>query len=131
MFGYQVILEVGGTRYDIVESNFSFMQAADETGKPQGEVYSGAISMTFPNTPSNQLLEWMLNTRKYEGGSVMLFGEDGKKLQDLTFKDATCINMKINYENAGRSYCTTSFTIVANQIQIAGAQIDNGWPIIK
>ncbi len=131
MFGYQVILEVGGKKYDIVESNFSFMQSADGRGKPEGDVYSGAINMTFPNTPSDEMLEWMLNTRKYNDGTITLFGEDGKKMQELSFKQATCINMKIEYENSGSSYCSTNFTIVANKLQFGEAQVDNAWPIFN
>lgn len=131
MFGYQVILEVGGKKFDLEQTEFAFMQAADEEGKPQGEVYSGAITMTYPNLPTKEMLQWMLNARKYEDGTITTYGEDGTPIQKLEFKQANCVNMKIDYQDTGSSYCNTQFMIVANKINIGGTEVDNEWPRFK
>ncbi len=131
MFGYQVILEVGGEKYDLVDTEFAFMQAADDTGKPQGEVYSGAITMTYPNLPTNGLINWMMNARKYEDGVITTYGEDGTPMQKLEFKQATCVSMKINYQEAGSTYASCQFMIVANKINIGDVVVDNEWTRFK
>lgn len=128
MFGYQVILEVGGEKYDLEQADFSFMQATDEIGKPQGEVYSGMITMTYPNLPTKQLSKWMLDARKYEDGTITTYGEDGTPMQKLEFKQATCVKMNIDYQNTGSSYCNCKFMIVANKINVKNVSVDNEWP---
>lgn len=131
MFGYQVILEVGGKKYDLEQTDFTFMQATDETGKPQGEVYSGMITMNYPSLPTNELINWMMNSRKYEDGVITTYGEDGAPMQKLEFKQATCVNMKIDFQQAGSSYCNCQFMIVANKINIGDAAVDNDWERFK
>ncbi|MBR5373337.1 MAG: type VI secretion system needle protein Hcp [Paludibacteraceae bacterium] len=131
MFGYQVILEVGGKKYDLEQTDFSFSQATDETGKPQGEVYSGMITMTYPSLPTNELINWMMNARKYEDGVITTYGEDGTPMQKLEFKQATCVSMKIDYQETGSSYCNCEFMIVANKINVGDAAVDNDWERFK
>lgn len=131
MFGYQVILEVGGKKYDMDECKFGFTQSTDFKGQPQGEVYSGAIALSYPNLPTNEMLDWMINPRKYQDGVITTYNEDGTPLQKLEFQQATCVSMNIDYQNMGSSYCACHFTLVANKINIGGTAVDNEWPRFK
>lgn len=131
MFGYQVILEVGGKKFDLDQSEFAFTQATDFKGQPEGEVFSGAIGLSYPNVPPKELLDWMLNPRKFLDGTLTTYGEDGTPLQKLEFKQATCVNMKIEYKNMDSSYTSCTFTIVANKVQIGGITVENEWPMFN
>ncbi len=79
MFGYKSVMYLGvlsNVSTDGMELNqfsYFFSQAKDEQGKPQGEVRAGTLQMTFANLPSADMLEWMVNPRKFKEGVVMTY----------------------------------------------------------
>lgn len=130
MFGYKTVLQLGLMNSQNVElENFSygFFQAIDDVGKPDGEVYAGSIQISFANLPTLEMLEWMMNSRKYKDGNIITYGEDESVLQKLTFTTGACVDMDISYSEMGTSYCLTTITVMAKKITVGETVVENGW----
>lgn len=127
MFGYQIILEMGGKSYAMDESEFVFTQATDSNEQPEGDVSSGAIGLSYPSIPPKELLEWMLNPQKFHDGIITTYDEDGTPLQKLEFFQSTCVSMTIEYKNMDSTFCSCRFTIVAKKVKIGTVTVENEW----
>ncbi|MCB9018649.1 MAG: type VI secretion system needle protein Hcp [Prevotellaceae bacterium] len=133
MFGYKSVMYLGvlsNVSTDGMELNqfsYFFSQAKDEQGKPQGEVRAGTLQMTFANLPSADMLEWMVNPRKFKEGVVMTYDTENALLQKISFSSAACVGMKLHYEESGKCYCTTRLTLKAKKIVVAETIVENNW----
>ncbi|SDF14498.1 hypothetical protein SAMN05421825_1147 [Epilithonimonas hungarica] len=82
-------LDLDGNIYNILECRYSFTQATDETGKPQGVPQGEEIFIRIEST-GNPELGWMLDHNKTKNGTVTFFRRDAmSKLQELTLKKLT------------------------------------------
>lgn len=127
MYGYKTVLELGSISVELENFSYSFTQSFDDVGKPDGEVYAGSIQFTFANLPTTDMLEWMINSRKYKDGSIITYGEDESALQNLTFTTGACVDMSISYSEMGTSYCATTITIMAKKLTVGETNIENAW----
>jgi hypothetical protein len=138
MFGNKTYLKIGdnsGTSitalykgsYELMSCSFGFSQGIDAKGQTQTNVRGGLISMVYANIPPDELLAWMLDSRKYESGTLVFCDEHGIPLEKVLFENAACIAMSINYIRRGNSYTSTSFTLHAQKIQVGDTTLDNSW----
>ncbi|MBO4531599.1 MAG: type VI secretion system needle protein Hcp [Paludibacteraceae bacterium] len=130
MFGFKSTLYVAGLDpmgLELADFSYGLSQNVDDTGKPQGDVYSGTMQLTYPNLPTSGLLEWMLNSRKYKDGMVVVYDEQDSVLLKIVFTKAACVNMDLRYSESGKSYSTTQFTLVAKQMVIGESIVENEW----
>jgi hypothetical protein len=58
-----------------------------------------------------------------------LYDENNVPLEKTFFKDAACVNMKIDYETDGNAYIATILTIQAQAITLGNAKFENKWTI--
>lgn len=127
MFGYKCALKLGGKNIELINYSYGFSQSIDDVGKPVGDVFAGSIQFSFANLPTTEMLEWMVNSRKYKNGEVVILGNDDATLQKISFETGACVNMNISYSESGASYCLTTITVMAKKIQIGDATVENGW----
>lgn len=132
MFGYKSVLQLGtlgvlADEIELCQFAYSFNQATDELGKPQGEVCAGTLQMTFANLPSSDMLEWMINPRKIKDGVICTYDTDNTLLQKIKFSMAVCVAMDLQYAESGKGYCATSFTLYAKKMVLGDTIVENNW----
>ncbi len=138
MFGHRSFLRIGALNdasikglltsgMELENFSYSFSQAVDFNGKAQGEVRSGMLQLTFANLPPNEIIDWMLNPRKYKEGTIVLCDMTDAPLQKIQFATAACTGMEINYSEAGNTYISTRIILHAKKLIIGGTLIENNW----
>lgn len=113
--------------YELEHCSYSFNQGVDEKGEAQTEVYGGVITLIIKQLPSDELIKWGLDSRKYASGAIILYDPDNIPVEKTFFKNAACISMKIKYETDGNAYLYTTLTIQAQSIIIGEAKFENKW----
>lgn len=139
MFGNKAFLRIGKltdasiaglqkNSYELTDCNFKFMQGVDENGKPQTDVYSGTIEMTYPNLPANDMLSWAMKSKTSHDGTIVICDMDDKPLEKLYFENAFCVGLYISYNQQGTGYVQTKISLHAEIMRIDnGVQVDNNW----
>ncbi len=139
MYGHRSFLMIGDTGAadiislikggpEVIDCNFSFHQDVDDKGKATTKVQSGTLNVTISQLPPQNIIEWALNSRKYSDGVVVVLDAENIPLEKIFFKNATCINMEINYTQKGESYASTKLIIQAEKLIVgSGINFDNDW----
>ena len=138
MFGHKCFLRIGKLSdssisglyrdsYELLNCDFGFLQGIDSNGKAQTEVKGGAISVTFPNIPKNEMIEWMLKSNKLENGAIVICNSDDEPLEKILFEDAACIELNVNYNQKGKSFTTTKLVLQAKKIIVGDNTLENHW----
>ncbi len=138
MFSHRSFLMLGGGAtdiislikggYEVVDCNFSFQQGIDDSGKATTRVYSGTIHVTLSQLPPMPIIEWALNSRKYQDGIIVTVDNENIPVEKIIFKHATCINFGISYTESGQSYTVTRLVIQAEEMVVGdGVTFTNEW----
>lgn len=139
MFGHRNFLLLGGDGaadilslikggYEISKCDFQFQQGIDQKNRPSTRVYSGKISLVLPQLPPQPILEWAMQPRKYNDGVIVLVDAENVPLEKIFFKNATCINISIDFTQQSTSYTTTSIIIQAEKLIVGnGTTFTNEW----
>ena len=133
MFGYKTVLQFGhgggivNTSYELVDFSYDIFQAIDVKGKPQSTLVLGSLRMIYPGLPTSELLEYMVNPDRKKDGEVKVIDNEGRTIQNISFKKGMCVKMDFSYDQAGTGYVSTSFVLVANEISIEGQSVSNEW----
>lgn len=126
-------LSVKGREYYIIECEYDFNQAIDETGKPVSRPHGGTITFVMPSASDDDLFfyQWMFNkTQAYDGCFTFIVYSNNNKLSKKTvaFKHAYCIGLKDFFNNNDSRLMYTTITISAEVIEIGGgARFSNEW----
>ena len=124
MFGYTVFLKIGNLAassltdmykdsYQLIGCEFGFAQGIDIKGQAQTEVKGGTFYVTYPHLPNRDMIQWMLDARKY--------------LEKILFEKATCVDMEISYIRQGKSYIATKLTVQAQKLAFGTEEFENQW----
>lgn len=138
MFGHRSFLVLGGGVADIVSllsggheilnCNFSFQQAVDDKGKATTKVYGGTIDVTVAQLPSQDMIEWGLQSRNYKDGVIVVLDNENIALEKVFFQNAACVGLEIDYTQKGDSYASTKLVIQAEKLIVGnGVDFDNEW----
>ncbi|AEW19813.1 hypothetical protein TFKS16_2912 [Tannerella forsythia KS16] len=138
MFGHRSFLRIGSlddasikgllaSGMELNSFSYSYNQAIDIRGKAQGEVRSGTLLLTFANLPPDEIIDWMLNPRKYKDGSIVLCDMNDTPLQKISFENAACVGMDISYLESGNSYASTRITLRAKKMTVGNTVVENNW----
>lgn len=114
--------------YEVSNFNFSFQQGTDERGKATTRVYSGTLHVTLPQLPPQDIIEWSIRSRKYSDGIIVTVDAENMPLERIIFKNATCIDLGVEYAMSGNSYSTTELVIQAEKLIVGnGIDFNNEW----
>jgi hypothetical protein len=138
MFGHKSFLRIGilndssimglyRSSYELEDCHFSFSQGVNTDGKAQTEVRGGTIHLTLANIPTNEILQWMLKSHKFEDGAIIICDENNAPLEKIFFLNATCVSLEINYVQAGKSYVNTKLILQAEKINVGDSNLNNQW----
>ncbi len=128
---YKVTLEMGGKKYDVLTSSFSFSRSVDAKGRPSSGVYGGEIKLTVESYADTTLLEIMLNKQnKGQTGSVSFDqGTNDGKMKELKFVDGFITDYTEAATAQGSDSMTIALTISAREVSVGdAAKHVNLWP---
>ncbi|GHV31001.1 hypothetical protein FACS1894177_04620 [Bacteroidia bacterium] len=138
MYGHRTFLLLGGSAGDILSLikggfevsrfSFSFEQGIDYKGKATTRVYAGAMSITLSQLPPTGIIEWALQSRKYNEGAIVVLDANNLPVEKILFNNAACVGMEVEYTQKGQSYASTKLVVLAEKLLVGnGIDFDNEW----
>ena len=138
MFGHRSFLVIGGGAadilslakggYEILDCNFSFEQGVDDRGKATTRVHGGTIYVSISQLPPQPVIEWALDSRKYNSGMIVMLSAENIPVEKILFQNTACVGMDLNYTQKGDSYATTKLTLQAETVIVGnGIDFTNEW----
>ncbi len=132
---FQGKLEIGGRSYGIIECEYSFSQATDDTGKPVTRPQGGNITFVTPATSDDDVFfyKWMFNKTEVKDGEFKLcvFTNSNKRsYKTIRFRNAYCIGLKDYFSDNDSRLMYSMITISAEVIMIGNsgpARFTNEW----
>ncbi len=125
----QVKIHTGG-EYGVVECEYEFHQAVDDTGKPTTRTQGGTIRFVIPATSDDDqfFYKWMFNKMAVYSGTFRfcVFSNDNKKrFKTVEFTDAYCIGLKDFFNDQDEKLMYTTVTISAAVIRVGTGFMDS------
>jgi len=113
---------------EISNCNFSFMQDVDISGKATTRVQGGIIEVTIPQLPPQSIVDWAIDSRKYQSGLIVSLDAENMPLEKILFENAACVDFEIEYTYAGDAYASTKILIQAEVLTVGdGVEFLNEW----
>lgn len=113
-------------RYEIIHSEYSFLQDINVQGEATSEIKGGTIQVSLPTVPTEKLLNWMLSPDIYENGEIVLYNGE-EVINKIYFSNARCVGLHMHYEPFGAASIITQLSINAQHIEIGGVAYNNSW----
>jgi hypothetical protein len=121
-------LELDGNTYNILECKYSFQQATDGTGKPEGMPQGGEIFIRIESTGNPELLGWMLDHNQTKNGKITFFRRDAmSKLQELSFEKAYCVKFTEHFNSVDKEPLQIEMNLIAKRFDVNGAFHEKSW----
>ena len=127
----------GGGEYGIVECEYEFSQAVDDTGKPTTRTMGGTIRFVMPATCDDDqfFYKWMFNKTAVYSGTFRfcVFSNDNRRrYKTIEFKNAYCIRLKDYFNDQDSKLMYTDVTSSAEALRIGTGLMDraiftNSW----
>jgi hypothetical protein len=113
--------------YELESCSYSFAQGVDHNGKAQTEVSGGAIYITYPALPTDEMVQWAMNSRKYYDGMLVICDDNDQPLEKISFEQAACVGLEIDYLQKGKGYVSTKIVLQAFKISVGSIALTNRW----
>jgi len=138
MFGHKSFLKIGELSdvsitglykesYELDYCSYSFSQGINVDGKAQTEVHGGTINISISGIPPNDIIQWSLDSSKYNSGLIVICDDNDMPLEKIKFTDAACIGMEVAYIQTGKGYIVTKLMLQTRQLTIGHTTLDNRW----
>lgn len=126
---------VGGEKYGVVECEYEFSQAIDDTGKPTSRPIGGIIKFVIPATSDDDVFfyKWMVHKTELHSGifKFCVFSTNNRRsYKTVEFMNAYCIGLRDYFNDSDSKLMYTSVTISAEVIRVGtvnSAMIINEW----
>jgi len=128
---YKMTLDLGGKKFDVINSSFAFSRSVDAKGRPASGVYGGDIHLTVESYSDTTLLEVMLNKQnKAQKGSITYDqGTNDGKMKELKFEDGFITQYTESATAQTADSMLINLTISARVISVGdAAKHTNLWP---
>ena len=128
-------LKIGGRTYGVVECEYQFTQAGDETGKPTSRPSGGTITMVIPSTNDDDMCfyNWMFHKSEVKAGIIRfrLYSNENKiSYKTISFANAYCIQLRDYFNDHDEKLMYTTIKISAQVIRVGAANSStfvNAW----
>lgn len=109
---------VNNKNYEIIECDFGFSQSySDYT--PSGKTMIHLINIVIKASGETNLVDWMVNEKAIERGSIMLKLTDGN-YRKVEFENGFCVAYNERFDNYSSSSMTLSLSILSKDITVEG-----------
>lgn len=128
---YKAELSLGGKKYDVLSSSFSFNRSVDPKGRPSSGVYGGEIHLVVESYADTTLVEIMVNKQHTAQTGEITFdqGTSDGKMKTIKFTDAFITNYTESATAHTADAMTIQITLSAREIQVGDtAKLTNTWP---
>lgn len=141
MHGYKSFLRLGSfddpnifslqkDGYELMSFTNHFHQDIDEKGKVLSEVKGGTISILIDGFPSQELVDWGVESKTYHSGEIIVLDSDNNIMEKIQFEQGACTLFKIHYKNVGKAYCATKLVIESRNIKAGvNVELNRRWTI--
>ncbi|MDA3619771.1 type VI secretion system tube protein TssD, partial [Bacteroides sp. YC-2022] len=106
-----------------------FNQGTNTDGKPQTDVRGGTLYLTYAGLPQDDMLHWILNSKKYEDGAIVICDDSDEPLEKILFEQAACTGLNIEYTQKGKAYIHTKIILQVRKIKVGETTFENRWTI--
>ena len=116
-------LMIEGNTYGIVECEYEFSQAVDDTGKPTSRPMGGQITFVMPSTSDDDIFfyKWMVHKTEVKSGifRFTVYSNNNKiSYKTVEFVNAYCIRLKDYFNDHDSKLMYTTITISAEAIRV-------------
>ena len=116
-------MKIGGRIYGIVECEYEFTQAVDDTGKPTSRPMGGTIRFVTPTTSDDDVFfyKWMIHKTEVKSGIFrfcVYSSENKRNFKSVEFLNAYCIGLKDYFNDQDSKLMYSTITISAEVIRI-------------
>lgn len=118
---YTSVLELEGLTFDLNICSYSFHRTINESGSITSAVLGGSLFISLADLPTQEIFAWGMQPRLYKQGKIRVSTTRGDMpiaAEEVSFENATCTNLKIQYGERGIKYFTTLLTIQAESIRV-------------
>ena len=125
---------IGGLLKDaneLIHCDYSFAQGTDTKGQASTEVQGAGISLVYDGLPTNELISWALESRKYLSGALVMCDSNNMPIHKVFFGDAALVGMRINYISEGDSSIMTQLLISPRAMTVGSEPINFKWTFDK
>lgn len=124
----QGCLKIGGRTYGVVECEYAFTQAVDDTGKPVSRTKGGEITFVIPSTNDDDMFfyNWMFHKSEAKSGifRFCIYTNDNKRsYKTVSFANAYCVYLKDFFNDSDSKLMYTTIKISAQMIRIGAANM--------
>ena len=139
MFGHRSFLVLGAdgasdlvsllkSGYEVKDCEYSFQQGVDAKGRVSTRVLGGVLHISLAQLPPQPIIDWALQPKKYQDGMIVLVDAENVPLEKIFFKEATCVDMKVQYVQTGETYMSTALIIQTSRLIVGdGVTFENEW----
>ncbi len=119
-------LKIGGRTYGVVECEYKFTQAVDDTGKPASRPRGGEITIVIPSTNDDYMFfyNWMFHKSEVKDGILRfcLYSDGNKRsYKTVSFARAYCIELRDYFNDHDAKLMYTTIKISAQVILVGSA----------
>jgi len=87
--------------------------------------------MVYPNVPPQEIVAWMLKSGKVEDGAIVICDSNDVPLEKVYFEKGVCTSMKVEYQQSGNGYVSTTIQVDVRKISVGNISIEKRWVNIK
>lgn len=113
--------------YELSKCNYSFSRDISSKGQVQSKAQCNIIELEFLGIPSDEIIEWSIDPRKYYDGAIVFCDEEGLVLEKLNFYHTACTYININYLNTGSAYTSCDLILSPKSLKIGEINYEGEW----
>jgi len=113
--------------YELSKCNYSFARNIDNKGQVKSKPQCNNIELEFLGIPSDEIIEWSINSRRYHDGAIIFCNSEGIVLEKICFFKTACIYMDINYINTGSAYTSCNLVLSPKSLKIGNINYKGEW----
>jgi len=120
---YKMTLSMGGKKYDVISTSFSFSRSVDPKGRPSSGVYGGEVHISLESYEDTTSVEIMLMKQNTPQTATITYdqGTNDGKMKELKITDGYIIAYSESASAQSSDAMMVNLTISARELSIGNA----------
>lgn len=107
----------------ILECDYGFSQAVDESFQPCERPKGGLINVVIESTANTEFTEWMISPTDKKSGKILFYKRDGMGvMRKLQFEEAYCVQFHEKFRSEGAEPMQTFLTISSGKLSVGASE---------